>query len=81
MNGMAALIQQKFDIYVYDMPWNKRLFGTDRNVSNEIVSHSYKILLNEEEKKHSMIGIHLWWMIRNCIKAFLIVKEKMYFGM
>lgn len=48
---MAALIQQKFDLYVYDMPWNKRLFGNDKNVSNEIVSYSSKILINDEEKK------------------------------
>lgn len=41
---MAAFIQQKFDIYVYQMPWNKRLFGTDKNVNPTIAEKSNKYL-------------------------------------
>ena len=41
---MAAFIQQKFDIYVYQMPWNKRLFGVDKNVNPTIVEKSDKYL-------------------------------------
>lgn len=31
---LAAFIQQKFDVYVYEMPWDKRIFGRDKNVGS-----------------------------------------------
>lgn len=48
---LAAFIQQKFDVYVYEMPWDKRIFGRDKNVGHEIATHSKKILSNPQEKK------------------------------
>lgn len=48
---LAAFIQQKFDVYVYKMPWDKRIFGKDKNVNHEIVTYSKKILSNPHEKK------------------------------
>ena len=47
----AAFIQQKFDTYVYTMPWNRRIFGDDKNVSSEIAQYSEKILSNNAEKE------------------------------
>lgn len=48
---MAAFIQQKFDTYVYTMPWNRRIFGDDKNVSSEIAQYSERILSNKAEKE------------------------------
>lgn len=48
---LAASIQQKFDIYIYTMPWNERIFGKHKNLNNEIASYSNKILLNHKEKE------------------------------
>lgn len=48
---LAAFIQQKFDVYVYQMPWDKRIFGKDKNVNHEIATYSKKILSNPQEKK------------------------------
>lgn len=47
---LAAFIQQKFDVYVYSMPWNDRIFGKNRNVNQEIAINSQKILGNKKEK-------------------------------
>ena len=47
---LASFIQQKFDVYVYQMPWDKRLFGLDRNVDSEVAKYSKKILSNDKEK-------------------------------
>ena len=47
---LAAFIQQKFDVYVYSMPWNSRIFGQNRNVNHEIITNSEKILGNQKEK-------------------------------
>lgn len=47
---LAAFIQQKFDVYVYSMPWNDRIFGQNRNVNHEIVAYSEKILGKQEDK-------------------------------
>ena len=30
---LAAFIQQKFDVYVYEMPWDKRIFGRDKSAA------------------------------------------------
>lgn len=48
---MAAFIQQKFDTYVYTMPWNRRIFGNDKNVSSEMAQYSERILSNKDEKE------------------------------
>lgn len=47
---LAAFIQQKFDVYVYTMPWDKRIFGKDKNIDHEIATYSKKILKNLQEK-------------------------------
>ncbi|MBQ9100966.1 MAG: hypothetical protein IJY54_06275 [Paludibacteraceae bacterium] len=47
---LAAFIQQKFDVFVYDMPWNERIFGKDKNVNGDIVAYSKQILGNADEK-------------------------------
>ena len=39
---LAAFIQQKFDTYIYQMPWDKRLFGADKNVNSTIADKSRK---------------------------------------
>lgn len=48
---LAAFIQQKFDVYVYGMPWDKRIFGKNKSISCEVVNYSKKILDNPEEYK------------------------------
>lgn len=47
---LAAFIQQKFDVYVYTMPWDKRIFGKNKNIDHEIATYSKKILNNPQEK-------------------------------
>lgn len=47
---LAAFIQQKFDVYVYAMPWNDRIFGKDKNVNREIAMNSKRILDKPQEK-------------------------------
>ena len=47
---LAAFIQQKFDVYVYTMPWDNRIFGKDKNVDYEIAIYSKKILNNPQER-------------------------------
>lgn len=47
---LAAFIQQKFDVYVYNMPWNERIFGKDKNVNQEIVVYSEHIMENVDDK-------------------------------
>ena len=46
----AAYMQLKFDIYVYQMPWDKRLFGKEKNVSDEVSKKSRKILKIKKKK-------------------------------
>lgn len=48
---LAAFIQQKFDTYIYTMPWDTRIFGKNRILNNEIAVYSSKILSDEEEKQ------------------------------
>lgn len=48
---LAASVQQKFDVYVYQMPWNERLFGKNRNLNHAIAEHSKLIMSKEDEKK------------------------------
>lgn len=51
---LAAFIQQKFDVYVYTMPWDNRIFGKNKNVDYEIAIYSKKILNNPQEKNKLM---------------------------
>lgn len=46
----AAIIQQKFDTYVYQMPWNRRLFGVEHNSDIVVGEKSQKLFSNPEEK-------------------------------
>ena len=48
---LAAFIQQKFDIYVYDMKWDKHLFGKNKNVDDDIVEYSNKIINTPAERE------------------------------
>jgi hypothetical protein len=48
--NLAAEIQQQFDVYVFQMPWNKRLFGNKKNMSEDIAKYSKKILSKSEQK-------------------------------
>lgn len=47
---LAASIQQKFDIYVYSMPWDLRLFGKEKSYNNEIAEYSKKIMNDSKNK-------------------------------
>lgn len=48
---LAAMIQQKFDVYVYGMPWDTRIFGKNRNLNNEIAQYSKKVLINSQNRE------------------------------
>lgn len=47
---LAAFIQQKFDTYVYIMPWDSRIFGKEKNVNHEVAIYSKKILDDDVQK-------------------------------
>lgn len=49
----AAEIQQHFDIYVYQMPWDNKLFGKEKNLS-DIVAEKSKSLIHSEEDKYKL---------------------------
>lgn len=48
---LAAFIQQKFDVYVYNMPWDERIFGKQKNVNQDIVTYSKRIIENSDKKE------------------------------
>ena len=48
---LAAFIQQKFDLYVYNMPWDERIFGKQKNVNQDIVTYSKQIIENSDKKE------------------------------
>ncbi|MCR5226123.1 MAG: hypothetical protein K6E27_02770 [Eubacterium sp.] len=48
---LAAMIQQKFDIYVYRMPWDERIFGKNKNLNDQIVTYSKRILNTYQERE------------------------------
>lgn len=50
---LAASIQQEFDIDVFQMPWDNRLFGKRKNLNSEIAKYSKKIL-NDDRKKNKL---------------------------
>lgn len=47
---LAAYIQLKFDVYVYQMPWNRYFFGDNKNIDCDIAEHSKNILADEKGK-------------------------------
>lgn len=47
---LAASIQQKFDTYVYAMPWDSRIFGKEKAFNNEIAQYSKKIMSDPQKK-------------------------------
>ena len=48
--SLAASIQQEFDIYVYSMPWDKKIFGKRKNLNGDVANKSKRILSSEQEK-------------------------------
>lgn len=48
---LAADIQQHFDIYVYQMPWDKKLFGSEKNLMNTIAEKSKKLLKKDGNRE------------------------------
>lgn len=48
---LAATIQQEFDIDVYSMKWDKKLFGKPKDLISEIADASQKIMNNERDKE------------------------------
>lgn len=52
--GCAAEIQQYFDIYVYQMPWDNKLFGKKRNV-NHIVAEKSQLLLKKAGEREKLL--------------------------
>ena len=49
MQETAASIQQSFDLEVFQLPWDNKLFGDDRNLNLIISEKSKKILANSKE--------------------------------
>ena len=47
---LAATIQQEFDISVFAMDWDKRLYGERKNLNYEIADASKRIMSNEKKK-------------------------------
>lgn len=52
MKVLAATIQQQFDVYVYNMQWNNKMFGKKTNMDSEIAEYSKKLFdkCGEREK-------------------------------
>lgn len=48
---LAAEIQQNFDVYVYQMPWDAKLFGKERDNSYKIIENSKKLFGKPEERE------------------------------
>ena len=48
---LAATIQQEFDLDVFTMQWDCKLFGVRKNVNAEIAKSSKKIISDENEKR------------------------------
>lgn len=47
----AAAIQQEFDIDVYQMPWDRDLFGERRDFTEDIATYSKRILQNQHKRE------------------------------
>lgn len=52
---IAAEIQQNFDLYVYQMPWDENLFGKQRSVIY-IVAKKSKVLLEKRGERKKLQG-------------------------
>lgn len=48
---LAATIQQEFDVYVFSMDWDCKLFGIRKNLNVEIAKASKNIMDNEIERE------------------------------
>lgn len=48
---VAATIQQEFDIDVFSMEWDEKLFGESINLNSKIARASQKIMNNKKERK------------------------------
>ena len=48
---LAATIQQEFDISVYSIEWDDKLFGLRKDHSSKIATYSKKIITNQKEKE------------------------------
>ena len=46
----AAEIQQYFDLYVYQMPWDNKLFGLKRNISNISGKKNAKVIIEKSKR-------------------------------
>lgn len=46
----AACIQQDFDLYVFQMPWDNKLFGKRKNTTSDVVDYSSRIMNNPKQK-------------------------------
>lgn len=49
--ALAASIQLMFDTYVFQMPWDQKLFGKQKNFNAEIADNSATLLADEIAKK------------------------------
>lgn len=49
--SLAALIQLKFDLYVYQMPWDYKLFGENKDIDPDVAKYSKRILMTNSEKE------------------------------
>lgn len=73
---LAALIQQKFDLYIYNMLWNKRIYGQDRDVKHEIALYSKKILKNQSEKNELSNWYTIGSSYKNSIESILSCQKE-----
>lgn len=51
---LAAFIQLSFDIYVFKMSWDKKLFGKQINL-NSIIAEKSKALLDDKKQKKALL--------------------------
>ena len=61
---LASSIQLLFDIYVFDMDWDKKLFGINKNLNSIIVQKASKYLKKKSRKQY----IFNWYnpLVDNC---------------
>lgn len=77
---LAALIQQKFDVYVYNMPWNISLFGRNKTLTTKQKNIVIKLLIIRRKKKILKIGIQLLQTTKNSQMAYCHVSVQIVFG-
>lgn len=51
----AADIQQSFDVYVYQMPWSRALFGNKRNCDRDVAQKA-GILLKDKAERNDLLN-------------------------